>query len=142
MLSGETANGAFPALAASTMADIVTNAEVANSYYSSCSFMVVRCARVCGVWVGGGGGQGRVRVRRDACGGVRMLAIGGVPCCWTASREHTPCTHARHHAPRCRTTPPSPSAGWRPWQQRCAAPSQVRCRGRATPAADTAAGMV
>jgi pyruvate kinase len=59
MLSGETANGAFPALTASTMADIVTNAEVANSYYSSCSFMVVRFARVCGVCVcvwGGGTG--------------------------------------------------------------------------------------
>jgi pyruvate kinase len=43
MLSGETANGAFPALAVSTMANIVANAEVANSYYSSCNFMVVRC---------------------------------------------------------------------------------------------------
>lgn len=42
MLSGETANGAFPTLAVSTMAAIVTNAEVANSYYSSCAFMVVR----------------------------------------------------------------------------------------------------
>jgi pyruvate kinase len=42
MLSGETANGAFPKIAVSTMAHIVTNAEIANSYYSSCNFMVVR----------------------------------------------------------------------------------------------------
>eukprot|EP00878_Enallax_costatus_P018990 GHUV01020018.1.p1 GENE.GHUV01020018.1~~GHUV01020018.1.p1 ORF type:complete len:421 (+),score=89.48 GHUV01020018.1:770-2032(+) len=40
MLSGETANGSWPTLAVSTMADIVTNAEVANSYYSSCQFMM------------------------------------------------------------------------------------------------------
>ncbi|KAF6260138.1 pyruvate kinase [Scenedesmus sp. NREL 46B-D3] len=41
MLSGETASGAWPTLAVSTMASIVTNAEVANSYYSSCNFMMV-----------------------------------------------------------------------------------------------------
>jgi pyruvate kinase len=41
MLSGETANGAFPNIAVSTMAEIVTNAEIANSYYSSCNFLVV-----------------------------------------------------------------------------------------------------
>ncbi|KAF8059377.1 hypothetical protein HT031_005182 [Scenedesmus sp. PABB004] len=40
MLSGETANGAWPALAVSTMAAIVANAEVANSYYSSATFML------------------------------------------------------------------------------------------------------
>ncbi|WIA36024.1 hypothetical protein OEZ86_007385 [Tetradesmus obliquus] len=40
MLSGETANGSFPGLAVSTMARIVTNAEIANSYYSSCNFMM------------------------------------------------------------------------------------------------------
>jgi pyruvate kinase len=42
MLSGETANGAWPTLAVATMASIVTNAEIANSYYSSCNFMMVR----------------------------------------------------------------------------------------------------
>jgi hypothetical protein len=47
MLSGETANGAWPTLAVSTMASIVTNAEIANSYYSSCNFMMVG-------WVGWG----------------------------------------------------------------------------------------
>ena len=44
MLSGETANGSFPTIAVSTMAKIVTNAEIANSYYSSCNFLVVRGA--------------------------------------------------------------------------------------------------
>jgi pyruvate kinase len=42
MLSGETAGGAWPTLAVSTMASIVTNAETANSYYSTCAFMMVR----------------------------------------------------------------------------------------------------
>jgi pyruvate kinase len=42
MLSGETANGAWPTLAVATMASIVRNAEIANSYYSSCNFMMVR----------------------------------------------------------------------------------------------------
>jgi pyruvate kinase len=41
MLSGETANGSFPTIAVSTMAKIVMNAEIANSYYSSCNFLVV-----------------------------------------------------------------------------------------------------
>jgi pyruvate kinase len=45
MLSGETANGAWPTLAVATMASIVTNAEIANSYYSSCNFMMVGGAR-------------------------------------------------------------------------------------------------
>jgi len=44
MLSGETANGAFPDLTVSTMAHIVTNTEIANSYYSSCNFLVVSVA--------------------------------------------------------------------------------------------------
>jgi hypothetical protein len=47
MLSGETANGSFPAMAVSTMASIVTNAENANSYYSSCNFLVVGDQRRC-----------------------------------------------------------------------------------------------
>jgi hypothetical protein len=45
MLSGETANGSWPTLAVATMASIVTNAEIANSYYSSCNFMMVSGAR-------------------------------------------------------------------------------------------------
>eukprot|EP00775_Hariotina_reticulata_P004018 gene4018-4268_t len=40
MLSGETAGGAWPTLAVATMASIVTNAEIANSYYSTCAFMI------------------------------------------------------------------------------------------------------
>jgi hypothetical protein len=36
MLSGETANGAFPTLAVSTMAAIVTNAEVGVNNYQVC----------------------------------------------------------------------------------------------------------
>lgn len=41
MLSGETASGSWPTLAVSTMANIVAIAETANSYYSSCQFMMV-----------------------------------------------------------------------------------------------------
>lgn len=44
MLSGETAGGKFPTLAVQTMAAIVANAELANSYYSTASFLVVRFA--------------------------------------------------------------------------------------------------
>ncbi|GBF99836.1 pyruvate kinase [Raphidocelis subcapitata] len=39
MLSGETANGAFPTRAVETMAAIVTNAETANSFYSTATFI-------------------------------------------------------------------------------------------------------
>eukprot|EP00961_Rhodomonas_salina_P106213 1430381-Rhodomonas_salina.1 len=39
MLSGETANGAFPSLTVSTMAAIVRNAELVNNYYAVSSFI-------------------------------------------------------------------------------------------------------
>jgi pyruvate kinase len=41
MLSGETAGGKFPDLTVRTMAAIVTNAEVANSYQSTANFIMV-----------------------------------------------------------------------------------------------------
>ena len=44
MLSGETAGGKFPDLTVRTMAAIVTNAEVANSYQSTANFIMVRMA--------------------------------------------------------------------------------------------------
>ena len=42
MLSGETANGAFPETAVETMASIVANAEMGIDYTSQYSF--IRCA--------------------------------------------------------------------------------------------------
>jgi hypothetical protein len=96
MLSGETANGAFPALAASTMAAIVTNAEVGVNSYQVCCWRWARTELAAGA-------AGQRALRPLCCCGVPAPS-GAAQCTGTRSvtsltalRPQHPPTHTHAH---------------------------------------------